>query len=772
MSWLPWFQGLRLGRGGDNNSAYDAFLSYSHSDRKLAEWLHRILCRAWVPGKRRRRIFRDEQSLSAGPLTAAIRRALADSRYLIVCCSEAATRSSWVDQEIEEFLRTHEPSDVLACQVGPVTPTVWIPERLLNLEREIGDEIFKPDLRGAPQLLAGREAREARLRALSLLAPLVGLADKDSLLDERKKIVRVAAVLLFATLVAVAAFVGWVRSDAYQIRTVLREAPVGQVSGAERGDTAPLMTWMEALLATGHLEEAQESARVAASPAHRTVALGAVSRHYVDAGLKTVADSFATEALANLSQIDDSTARARAGVTLFSLLKDLGREAEAGDLALGAVADAFKDPVRGLALPVAQRIAETAAQIGRCDLAILVADLVQPNDDRAIGLTTLSTTCRQLGAIDVAESAIKDALDHVRTLAGANGEVPDQTAFSDLLAALAVAGRLDAVLPMVAEMESDFIRDRLTTNIAIELGKAGRQQEALRVIGLTESASSKAFALEDFLQSAARSGPTFSSDVLDALVATVRALEPPEARLPPIPLLAIELARASRGEEALQWLEEGLLRARAEDVAVFKVEALIEIADSYAVAGQPERHRALVHEALAFAHGVEDGQHRSSMLRSCLRALVKLGLPAELELATGEALRATRQIKPNNIRFRFQVNLGRTVAETGQQPAARKVLTEAVETAQAVSDGRDRASYLWEVAQVFSEAGLENDALRTIELIGDDEVRSSAYAAAARGLAAQGRLRSARQAADRCSRSEDRLQAYAAIVVGDARRRG
>jgi TIR domain len=89
---------------------FDAFLSYAHEDRDTVAWLHRLLRLFWVPGKRRRNLFLDEFSLSAGPLTDGLRQALRDSRYLIVCCSEASARSKYVDLEIEEFLKTRARS--------------------------------------------------------------------------------------------------------------------------------------------------------------------------------------------------------------------------------------------------------------------------------------------------------------------------------------------------------------------------------------------------------------------------------------------------------------------------------------------------------------------------------------------------------------------------------------------------------------------------------------------------------------------------------------
>src|SRR3982751_1693643 len=99
---------------------YYAFLSYSHKDQELADWLHRQLEEFRVPhslaGKltangviprRLAPIFRDQHELSAGDdLGEEIREALDCSQYLIVLCSPDAAKSRWTNAEIEAFKKT------------------------------------------------------------------------------------------------------------------------------------------------------------------------------------------------------------------------------------------------------------------------------------------------------------------------------------------------------------------------------------------------------------------------------------------------------------------------------------------------------------------------------------------------------------------------------------------------------------------------------------------------------------------------------------------
>ena len=144
------------GRSGKANRTprYWAFLSYSHKDSEVADWLHGALEKYRVPGSLVGRetttgvvppgfspIFRDRQELAAsGDLGHTIREALGASRCLIVLCSPEAAASRWTNEEIIAFKKAHPAACVLAAITGGEPFASEMPGR----EKE---ECFPPALR-------------------------------------------------------------------------------------------------------------------------------------------------------------------------------------------------------------------------------------------------------------------------------------------------------------------------------------------------------------------------------------------------------------------------------------------------------------------------------------------------------------------------------------------------------------------------------------------------------------------------------------------------
>lgn len=175
---------------------YYAFLSYSHRDRELADWLHSELERFRVPSslagkltangvvpKRLAPVFRDQQDLSAGDdLAEEIKAALAGSQFLIVLCSPTAATSRWTNQEIESFKRTRPEGCVLAAVVagepfasdmpGRETEECFPPALRYKYDRR-GHQTAK---RAEPLAADFRESGEGqRMAFLKLVAGMLGV---------------------------------------------------------------------------------------------------------------------------------------------------------------------------------------------------------------------------------------------------------------------------------------------------------------------------------------------------------------------------------------------------------------------------------------------------------------------------------------------------------------------------------------------------------------------------------------------------------------------
>lgn len=220
---------------GDLN--YKAFISYSHGDGKLVDWLHKRL-EAYRPPKGvgpvdarpLRPIFRDRAELSAAAdLGEAIRDALDRSEHLIVVCSEASRRSRWVGEEISRFLSTHGSQRVICLLVDTPEGGGEVIDCLPPVLREAlppGGEPLAADLR------PGGDGR--RLAFLKIASTLLGVR-LDNLIqrDARRRSRWMAGVTAGA--VGVAVVTGALAVTAFQAR---REAEV------QRAEAEDLVAYM------------------------------------------------------------------------------------------------------------------------------------------------------------------------------------------------------------------------------------------------------------------------------------------------------------------------------------------------------------------------------------------------------------------------------------------------------------------------------------------------------------------------------------------------
>lgn len=215
----------RRPRGRSKQGRYFAFLSYSHRDQELAEWLHTQLEDFHVPRslagqlsdngpipKRLRPIFRDEHELAAATdLGEEIEEALAKSQFLIVLCSPDAARSRWTNAEIATFKRTRPNGCVLAAiaagepfasEIAGRESEECFPPAL----RERYDGRGRPTGKRAEPLAADlRETGDGRrLGFLKLVAGMLGVGLDDLVHREATRRQRRLALLAAASLAGMA----------------------------------------------------------------------------------------------------------------------------------------------------------------------------------------------------------------------------------------------------------------------------------------------------------------------------------------------------------------------------------------------------------------------------------------------------------------------------------------------------------------------------------------------------------------------------------------
>lgn len=207
---------------------YWAFLSYSHTDKKWGDWLHKALETYRVPrrlvGKESRDgkvpervypIFRDREELPvSADLGSNINEALAESRYLIVICSPRSAQSRWVGEEIKTFKKLGREDRILALIVDG-EPNASDGKPGFKVEDECFHEAMRyrmvdgepTEIRSEPIAADAREIGDGKTNAkLKLLAGLLGVNYDDLKQREQERRLRRARRLVAAAVSLIAVF--------------------------------------------------------------------------------------------------------------------------------------------------------------------------------------------------------------------------------------------------------------------------------------------------------------------------------------------------------------------------------------------------------------------------------------------------------------------------------------------------------------------------------------------------------------------------------------
>ncbi len=385
---------------------YCAFLSYSRADRAFAEWLQRALesykiprelvgraTRTGVVPRSLRPIFRDMSDFPAGGVLGdRIREAITGSNALIVVCSPAAVKSTYVNGEISAFKGRHD--------AGPILPIICdgVPE---DPERECFPQAlrFRADPDGAlttvrEELLAadarnvgdGRELAKIKLIAGLLGVPLDELVQREKVAARRRQR-RLASLAAAMAVLAICASIGaWLAVD-----------------GKSRAD-ASLMQGLGATdVLIGDIAEGMRDFR--SVPTERVEAVLAKAEHLLDSfggdgptnnllarTRRRVADAFFRP---NVTEVRWHQGRAMNALSLSYLRLGRSEQAMANATCAVRLFDALaKDPRAAGASGSAVRLQLLRARTSRGDVLRGMGDLA--------GAADVFLTIGEMGAADAA----------------------------------------------------------------------------------------------------------------------------------------------------------------------------------------------------------------------------------------------------------------------------------------------------------------------------------------------------------------------------------
>jgi WD40 repeat protein len=203
---------------------YAAFISYSSADARFAQRLHRALESYGIPaslgqfdligeGKKNRiyPVFRDREELSAGDLSERIEAALTASGALIVVCSPRSAASSWVEKEIQSFIKLGRKARIFAIipdsapltgeDGADATPRCFPPAFC-------GDDLTDPNAL-EPLAADARKGKDGFRNAwLKIVAGLIGVTP-GQLIDREKKRRRFRALQINAGAIALLSLIGF-----------------------------------------------------------------------------------------------------------------------------------------------------------------------------------------------------------------------------------------------------------------------------------------------------------------------------------------------------------------------------------------------------------------------------------------------------------------------------------------------------------------------------------------------------------------------------------
>ena len=600
-------------------------------------------------------------------------------------------------------------------------------------------------------------------------------------------------------------FITWTERDNYHIEQILSKAP--GVALYSEGKT--LRDWFFTLGVCTSGDEALHIVQDIKDMGARARSLGIITEALVEVGRRAEAQQAASEALQAAREIVEAGDRAQALNGAIGVLIKAAKLAEAQQAAGEALQAAREIKVKKNRAQALNAVVGTLAEMGKpaeaqqaASEALQAAREIVEADDRARALNAVVGALVEVGKPAEAQQAASEALQAAREIEDPYARAQ---ALSGAIGVLIKAGKSDDALLALREIEDAQARTQALNAVIGVLIKAGKSDEALKAARKVVEADDRAQALNAVAGALVEVGKPaeaqqaasealqaargiveadYRAQALNAVVGALvevgkpaeaqqaasealqaaREIEDPSARAQALNGAIGVLTKADKSAEAQQAAGEALQAAREIKVKKNRAQALNAVVGALVEVGKPA-------EALQAAREIEDPYARAQALNGAIGVLTKAGKSAEAQQAASEALQAAREIIDAGYRAQALNAVVGALVEVGKPAEAQQGASEALQAAREIEDPYARAQALLIIIRFLLNSNLServmdivgeiHDALRNIY---DEVKRSATLSPLAEVLAKLRSYSKAREIADQCSKSSDRLAAYTAIL--------
>ena len=413
--------------------------------------------------------------------------------------------------------------------------------------------------------------------------------------------------------------------------------------------------------------------------------------------LKEIAESLAHvgehgRALEIAESIDDANDKAYALGEIAEALAHVGEQEKAGALFERALSSAMSIKYGFMRSGMLGKIAESLAHMGEHDRALETAEGIEDVNDKAKALGEIAEALANAGGQEQAKTVFERALSPDSS----NDEEYITFTFREIAETMARAGERE---------QAEAVFDR-----ALERAES------------IDDVNKKARALGELAEALARTGDRVRAEtVFERSLSTLDNIEYDFFRSDLLKEIAVAMIRVGEQERALDAV------GGINDVND-KADALGEIAEALAHAGERIQAEKVFEQALTTAVSSEDNHDKSIALRKIAEALVRVG-------EQKQALETVDNIDDGMGRARVLGKIAESLGRKGEIERAKKVFDRALETADSIEADHLRSMIFGEIVEALTHVGEHERALGIIESIDDVSDQVDALGEIAKALA-------------------------------------